>query len=356
VRGRVAVIVLAALVVVVFVVGGRAVLGERSVADLESLPAARADARIEGALTETDRAELTRAVERSVQYIEELFEHRFAAPPKLVLFGDTALFSAGLSDLFDYSEGNVHLAASSYGGIYDHATSTIAVNLQAVGAAARAATLEHELTHYMVRELAGNRDLPAWFDEGVATLAERHPEAGRWDEEDALIGRAIAWSDRVSLARLETLPGWHETYPRFGQAMYLFAENAAAQIRTRVGWRGVLDLLGAVASGRSFDDAYRVASGESVGDLDIRLRQDRTPAMISRRLPSGDVQWTFFSGKPLRQEQVTIGGATTPYHVSFTVTTDDLGLYRGSFGSTAPPGEYVVSAAGARVTIATTRP
>jgi hypothetical protein len=355
VRGRVVIIVLAALLLSGLVLTGRAVLGGRSVADMESLPAVRADARIEGTLTDADRAELTRTVERSVEYVEELFEHRFVARPKLVLFGDTALFSAGLTDLFDYSEGNVSLAASSYGGIYDHTTSTIAVNLQVIGAAGRAATLEHELTHYMVRELAGGRDLPAWFDEGVATLAERHPEAGRWPEEDALMGRAIAASDRISLARLETLAGWHETYPRFGQAMYLFAENAAAQIRARLGWRGVLGLLSDVASGRSFDDAYRAASGESTGDLDVRLGQDRTAGLISRRVASGDVQWTLFSGKPLTAEQVTIGGATTAYHVSFTVTTDDLGLYRGSFGSTAPPGGYVVTAAGARVTISTER-
>jgi hypothetical protein len=41
--------------------------------------------------------------------------------------------------------------------------------------------------------------------------------------------------------------------------------------------------------------------------------------------------------------------------VTFTVTTDNLGIYRGSFGSTAPPGGYIVSAAGARAEITTTR-
>src|SRR6185503_15215108 len=336
VRVRAAAIVITSLVVVAI---ARTAFGQSAVeADLRPLAAVRADARVDSSLNDADRAELTRTVEASVTYVEELFEHRFVARPKLVLFGNTALFSAGLSDLFDYSEGNVQLSASNYGGIYDHATSTIAVNLQVISADARASTLEHELTHYIVRELAGGRDLPAWFDEGVATLAERHPGGGsRWPEEDALIGRAIAASDRVSLAQLETLAGWHETYPRFGQALYLFAENAVTQTRTRLGWRGVLGLITAVASGRSFEDAYRAASGEDVADLDVHVRSDRAPEMVSRRLPGGDAQYTVFTGKPLADEKVTIAGAST-YSVTFVVRTDDLGLYRGTFGSTAPPG------------------
>ena len=354
VRVRAASLVTGALVLVAV---ARLVFGQSAVeAELRPLAAARADARVDNTVTEADRAALSLNVERSGSYVEELFERRFATRPKLVIFGNTALFNAGLAELFDYSEGNATLAGSNYGGIYDHTTSTIAVNLQTVAPDARAATLEHELTHYMVRELTAGQQLPAWFEEGIATIAQRHGEsASRWPEEDALIGRAIAASDRVSLSQLETLQSWHANYPRFGQALYLFAENAASQVRARVGWRGLLELLGAVAGGRSFADAYRTASGESLGDLDLRIRQDRTPQIISRRLPSGDVQWTLLSGKPLIREQVTIGATATPYHVSFTVTTDDLGLYRGSFGSTAPPGEYVVTAAGTRVTISTAR-
>jgi hypothetical protein len=352
-RVRAAVFLIGALLVVAI---ARITFGQGAIeADLRPLAAARADARVDGTVTEADRAALSLSVERSVSYVEELFGHRFAAKPKLVIFGNTALFNAGLAELFDYSEGNASLAGTNYGGIYDHATSTIAVNLQTIGPDARAATLEHELTHYIVRELAAGHRLPAWFEEGIATIAQRHGEAAsRWPEEDALIGRAIAASGRVSLASLDDLRSWHETYPRFGEALYQFAENAASQVRERVTWRGVLALLSAVAAGRSFADAYRAASGESVGDLDVRLRQDRAPALIFRRLPSGDAQWTIFTGKPLTEERITIAGNST-YVVSFVVRTDDLGLYRGTFGSTAPPGTYLVSGTGARVEISTGR-
>jgi hypothetical protein len=342
------------LVAILLVATGRLVFADRSsIDDLRSVPGERADAHVDSTVTDGDVAELGRTVERSVAYVEALFEHPFVRPPKLVLFGSTASFSTGLADLFDYSEGDVARSASSYGGIYDHATSTIAVNLQTIGADDRAATLEHELTHYMMRELTGGHPLPAWFEEGVATLVERHPANGRhWSEEDALVGRAIAASDRVPLAQLETLDGWHLAYPQIGQALYLYAESAASRVRDRVGWRGLIDIVTAVGGTMSFAEAYRAAAGEPLTELEARVARTSPPAIISRRLPSGDAQWTLYSGRALADEKVTIGGKTT-YVVAFTVTSDDLGVYRGSFGSTAPPGTYVIGAAGASAEIMT---
>jgi len=351
-RRRAAIVVLVALLLIVT---GRVVLGGRSaVADLRSVPAPRADAHVDASVSDADVAALGRAVDRSVAYVEDLFQHKFAAPPKLVLFGNTASFSSGLTEFFNYSEGDAARSAASYGGIYDHATATIAVNLQTIAADDRVATLDHELTHYIMRELSASQPLPAWFEEGVATLAERHDSASRWLEEDSLVGRAIAATGRVSLPQLETLAEWHSTYPRFGQSLYLYAKNATSQMRSRAGWPALLGILTEVAAGRPFADAYRAASGESIADLDARIRQDRAPSLISRRLPNGDAAYTLFAAAPLTEQQVTIAGKSS-YVVTFTVRTDDLGMYRGSFGSTAPPGVYQVGAAGARVELVTER-
>lgn len=41
--------------------------------------------------------------------------------------------------------------------------------------------------------------------------------------------------------------------------------------------------------------------------------------------------------------------------MTFTVTTDSLGMYRGSFGSTAAAGTYMVRAAGTSATFNTAR-
>ena len=345
-RRRAAAFVLVALLLVMT---ARVILGDRSaVAELRAVPAGRADARVDRAVTQADVAELGRTVEQSVAYVEDLFQHKFTEPPKLVVFGDAASFSSGLAGLFNYSESDAARSASSYGGIYDHATATIAVNLQTIAADDRTATFDHELTHYIMRELTAGRQLPAWFEEGIATLSERHLGADRWPDEDALVGRAIGAEGRVGLAQLETLADWHGAYPRFGQSLYLYAATAASQMRFRAGWPGMLALLSEVAAGRPFAEAYRAASGESVADLDLRIHEDRAPRLIARPRRGGDAQYTLFSGAPLTEEKVTIGGQST-YVVTFTVRTDDLGIYRGSFGSTAPQGVYQVGVAGARV-------
>jgi len=351
-RRRIAAVV---LLVLVPAVSARVVLGGGSAAgDLRSLPAARADARVDATVSDADVAGLAAAVERSVEYVEGLFEHTFREPPRLVVFGTTASFSTGLSDIFSYSEGDVARSASSYGGLYDHATSTIAVNLQAVAADDRASTIEHELTHYVVREITGARPLPAWFEEGIATLVERHQGASRWPEEDALVGRAVATSGRITLEQVESLADWHAAYPRFGQSLYQYAKAAVSLMRAHVGWPGMLGMLAAVAGGQTFADAYRAAAGESVSDLDSRIRQDRAPSLVWRRLPNGDAQYTFLGSARLAEEKVTIGGKSS-YAVTFTVGTDDLGMYRGTFGATAPPGTYQISAAGGHVELVTER-
>jgi hypothetical protein len=43
------------------------------------------------------------------------------------------------------------------------------------------------------------------------------------------------------------------------------------------------------------------------------------------------------------------------YSLTFTVRTDGFGMYRGSFGATAVPGTYMVSAAGAAGPLVTSR-
>jgi len=322
--------------------------------DLRSVPVVRADARVDRSVTEADIADLGRSVERSVAYVEELFEHRFTNKPKLVLFGSTESFNAGLAELFNYDAGNVTITSASYGGIFDRSTNTIAVNLQTLGTEDVAPTLEHEFTHYMLREITGGNALPAWFDEGVATLVERRGSGSRWPAEDELTGRAIAASGHIVLGQIDTLDGWHFMYPRFGQALYLYAANAASHVRDRVGWRGLLDVVSAVKT-MSFTDAYGAAAGEPFTELEQRLERDHPAALITRALPSGDAQWTLYTGRPLTQEKVSIGSTRTTYVATFTVTTDDLGFYRGSFGSTAPPGTYAIGAAGARADMTTKR-
>jgi len=113
-------------------------------------------------------------------------------------------------------------------------------------------------------------------------------------------------------------------------------------------------MLASVSAGQNLAEAYRSKAGETLVQLEARLESVQ-PAIITRTRPAGDVEWTLFAGMPLASSAVSISGKST-YVVAFTVTTDELGIYRGSFGSTAPLGAYVLSAAGARAEITTSRP
>ena len=267
------------------------------------------------------------------------------------IYATRAAFANGLTDIFDYSEGSATLTATHHGGIFDRATSTIMLSLEAIGSYGLAPVLEHELTHQMVRE-ASAMHLPAWFAEGVATLAERRMEGARWAEQDALVGRAIASLRRATFAKTETLDGWQALDASVGENMYSYAAQALTLMRSRIEWRGVLQLLEAVAAGRTLADAYQVTSGETLSALEARLAAVE-PAIISRPSASG-AEWTLSTGQVRAPADVTISGAST-YVVRFIVTTDDLGMYRGSFGSTAAPGTYFVSASGARAELRTDR-
>jgi hypothetical protein len=341
--------------VVLVTLGIARVWSSSGAADLRTVPAVGADAQADRALSDADVARHARTIDRSAEYVEALFERPFALRPKILLFASRASFSEGLSGRFDYSEGASTFLAANHGGVFDPATYTIAMNLEALGVGGLAPTLEHELTHLMVREATAARPLPTWFEEGIATLAERQPAATpRWLEQEALVARAIAASRRVSLTQVGTLEGWYETYPRFGDPLYGYTAQAVGLMRARLQWPGVLEMLASVSAGQDFAEAYRSRAGETLAQLEARLVAI-APAIVTRTRPAGDVEWTLFTGAPRAPSTVTISGNTT-YVVTFTVTTDDLGIYRGSFGSTAPPGGYIVSAAGARAEITTTRP
>ena len=345
----------AALLAVLVTLGIALVWSSRNAIELQTVPAVGADARADRALSDADVARLARTVDRSTAHVEALFQRPFALKPKVLLFATRTSFSEGLSSHFDYSEGATTILAANHGGVFDPETYTIAMNLEALGISGLAPTLDHELTHLMVREATAARALPTWFEEGIATLAERHPAASpRWLERDALVAGAIAASRRVSLTQVGTLEAWYATYPRVGDALYDYTAQAVGLMRARLEWPGVLEMLASISAGQDFAEAYRSRAGETLAQLEARLVAV-APAIVTRTGPAGGVEWTLFTGAPRAPSEVTISGNTT-YVVTFTVTTDDLGIYRGTFGSTAPAGAYIVSAAGARAEITTARP
>src|SRR5207237_9846986 len=117
----------------------------------------------------------------------------------------------------------------------------------------------------------------------------------------------------------------------------------------------------AFGAGERFADAYAEPGAGTLSDFVAGF--DATAAKASVAVSStpsaaGDVAWTISGFAPDSAVDIRISGERG-YDLAFTVRTDDLGMYRGPFGWTAPPGRYSIDAtesgAHALVTMETAR-
>jgi hypothetical protein len=110
-------------------------------------------------------------------------------------------------------------------------------------------------------------------------------------------------------------------------------------------------MLAEVGGGARFEDAYRAHAGEDLDEFIARFTADLalTPTAQVGTAPdgNGNLRWTLGAFAANSDVRVTITGKS--YDLAFTVRTDGTGIYRGSFGSTAPLGTYTLTAQSAQV-------
>jgi hypothetical protein len=125
------------------------------------------------------------------------------------------------------------------------------------------AVLHHEIAHVLIARAAGDGRVPRWFNEGLATVAERS-----WQFEDR---RHLAWALLTGGP-----PGMDDLDARFargGQDAAGAYALASAFVRDLIDTHGVelpARILGLVAGGQAFDEAFLAATGVP---LDIAERQ-----------------------------------------------------------------------------------
>jgi hypothetical protein len=217
------------------------------------------------------------------------------------------------------------------------------------------AAIAHELTHLMIRDLTGGNEIPTWLDEGLATVMEQDDPSGAvWTADEALTGRALATSHAASFDRVAALADWHDAYATLGRSLYTYAAEAVREARARVSWNGIVRILGDIGQGTRFSLAYLATARETVEALEQRFSVGVAPSIVATAVDAtGSARWTLYAGAANGTVTVSITG-DAGYTSTFTVQTDRFGMYRGSFGSTAPAGSYTVRAAGAQVTFSTT--
>jgi hypothetical protein len=333
----------------VLLLGACSLLAQQPSVDLRPVPATYASVRVERATREGDAIAIVNELTRAIANVERVFARPFADQPKVVYFSSSDTFAQGTQQVLNYSRDMAAMVAGRYGAIFDRDTQVIAVNGGAATQDRIVALLQHELTHQMERQVSAGADLPVWFDEGIATQLEIDalPDSERWPDQYALAARAVAAMRPTRLSEVTSLQGWHDTFGRVGTPLYSYAWQAVALMEEQVGWNGLVGILQDVADGESLTDAYRSRSGEGIADLETRLAKNVAPMIVTKQAESGEALWSVFTGAAGQPTLVTISGNST-YVVTFTVATDEWGIYRGSFGSTAPRGSYFISAAGAK--------
>jgi EAL domain-containing protein (putative c-di-GMP-specific phosphodiesterase class I) len=333
-------------------------LAQRSGVTFAAQTTTRAEIFAECAVSQDVLDRLVNAVDRDIAELETEYGRSFQRRPAIYAFATRTTFAMGLQNLFGVRGPDAGLLAAANGGITLPRQGAIVLNLQNVAKDGDLSIVRHELTHALVHEIVGpEASLPAWFDEGLATLEER---AAANDEVASARGSAIALSLLVegsaSLADLATPAEWAQRNATLDGRAYTVAAEAARLVEQRIGHDGVLRVLEATRGGRTFGAAYATEAGESLGDFErafpARLAADQAQARIVQTPGEDGVRWALAGFTPGAPVTVTIEG--TGYRLEYAVNVDRYGTYQAVFGSTAPHGEYTIRASGPQLTAVAT--
>ena len=302
----------------------------------------------EDSVKPAQRQAVARAVDRDMQELEQQFGRTFTARPSIYVFSTRATFALGLQQMFGVRASDAALLAAANGGVNLSQQSAIVINLQNLGNDKDLAIVRHELTHALVHEIIGpDAVLPAWFEEGLATLEERKGTIGGTEAaRHAAVALSLVTQDRTTLGDLEQVSQWVQRNAALDGQAYTVSAEAVRLVEESVSRAGVVRMLEATGHGTSFADAFAFETGQSVADFQrafpARLAAEQATARIAHTPLADGVQWTLAGFAP--ESAVTIRIEGVGYKLEYEVTTDKFGMYQAVFGATAPRGEYTLRA------------
>jgi EAL domain-containing protein (putative c-di-GMP-specific phosphodiesterase class I) len=327
----------------------------RSGIDLECQRGDGADLYVEASVAPAVRDALAAAVERDMATVERDLGHSFVSRPAVYAFATRNSFAFGLQTVFGVRGPDAGILAAANGGITLPRQGAIVINLQNVPSDKDFAIVRHELTHALVHQIVGvNASLPAWFDEGLATQIERDGGATVAARGSA-VALGILTAGKTTLADLDQQTEWALRNAALDGQAYSVAAEAVRLLEQRVTHDGLVRMLDAIGGGSTFGASYLAEAGETIGDFTqafpSRLAAESEARIVQTARADG-VLWTLAGFTPNSAVTVTIDG--TGYHLEYEVRTDKYGMHQGSFGGTAPQGEYTIRASRADTSATTT--
>ena len=307
-----------------------------------------ADIYIEASITPEMQARLANAVDRDQRQVELDYGREFDERPAIYVFATRSSFALGLQQLFGVRTTDAGLLAAANGGVTLPRQGAIVINLQNVRSEGDLAIVRHELTHALIHQIVGaEASLPAWLDEGLATLEERG-DGAEISTHGAAVTMTMLVEGKISLDRLESGTRWAQENAALGGEAYTVAAEAARLLRERISRDGLSQVFEEAGRGTTFAEAYAQVAGESLADFErafpARLAAENASPKVSHEQASDGVRWTVAGFKGLSSIEITITG--TAYEVTYAGVTDRYGMYSAAFGQTAPPGQYSVRVVG----------
>ncbi len=274
--------------------------------------------------------------------VRVFFGRDLGDPPAVLLFTSRQSFAAALEHQFGFSADTAALLARQTGGVTLAGIDAVAINGESVLAAGRSTIFRHELAHVAIHRLSGSA-VPAWLDEGLATVIEERDPLGV----DRATALSILANDPGALTIFGDDRPWLEINTELGGHAYGVAAEAARAIDARIGRSGLVAMLDRIGSGTPPQAAIEDAIGEPLARFAVSLPGRALGAckqglFASPARPDGLRIWFAYGFRPQSSVAVAVEG---PGHYAFRVVTDRYGVYTATLGTPMPSGTYVLRVA-----------
>jgi EAL domain-containing protein (putative c-di-GMP-specific phosphodiesterase class I) len=301
---------------------------------------------VEGTIGYEDATRISAAVSGGVAGVQQMLATSFERKPDIYVFATRASFAFALQRSFGQSATDAGMLAAANGGVAFPRQGAIAINWESVRDDTSLSVLRHELTHLLVHEIAGvETEIPAWFDEGLASLAAREVSSSDLPgARDASATGALLAQGTASLSALSSPVDWTIRNAELDGRGYAVAAEAVDILRASSGNQGLRTILQRART-VGFGQAFGEARGESVADFAAAFparfaSEHATPRL--RQVPRGSsVEWSVSGVRPNSPITVMIDGAD--YHLEFDAQSDRDGVYSAVFGGTVQAGEYSIT-------------
>lgn len=307
---------------------------------------ATGDIWIAGSVSASDTTTILATIDRDLTDLEADFAIQMNGRFRMYTYASSRSFAQALTTLFPGATGDVT-------GVY-FPPDSIVVDWEGANLQFPQSAVRHELSHLFVERAGGRlgrREIPAWFDEGLATVEQYEISGSAWE---ATSDRYCAASAAVagtmpSLASITALRDFQALDGRLG---YIVGAQAVTFLKDEIGMAGIRKMLSIVGVGRYWDDAYREVSGKTWESFTttfperVRALAPRYPgvAFAPDTAVGPGASYIAYGYDPGGTVRVTIENSR--FGGSSTRSADPSGCLYGFLGSNWPSGSYSFLASG----------